>query len=151
MPSWNEAATTPDLADVLAEAIRTNTFKVTGPERHDKPAPSKVERITSRTPREYLDRFLADGMPLALAVEMTQRWLAGGSDPEVVGVRTLTAQAAWDTRTDYGKFAGFYRGAPRVHQSVSCGRTVPGASPVAGTASKRRAHALAEEWRAMRR
>ncbi len=150
MPSWNEAATMPDLSEVLAEAIRTNTFKVTGTERHDKPAPSKVERITGRTPRQYLDRFLADGMPLALAVEMTQRWLADGSDPEVVGVRTMKAQAAWDTRTDYGKFAGFYRGAPRVHQSVSCGRTVE-ASPVAGTAAKSRAHALAEQWRAMRR
>ena len=150
MPSWNEAATEPDLTEILAEAIRTNTLEVTSADSLQKRAPSKVERIKGRTPRQYLDRFLADGMPLALAVEMTKRWLAAGSDPEVVGVRTLAGQKAWDTRTDYGRFAGFYRGAPRVHQSVSCGRTV-NASPVAGTASKSRAHALAEQWRAASR
>ncbi len=152
MPEWNAAATTPDLLDVVMAAIAADTLEVKGSdERMPAPTVSKVERIDARTARQVLDRHLADGMPLARAVEMTRRYLADGGDSVIYRVRKLEDQEWYDTRTPRGGFDGFYRGAPSVHQSVSCGRTVPEASQVAGSSRKSKAHKLAEQWRAMRR
>jgi hypothetical protein len=152
MPEWNAAATTPDLLDVVMAAIAADTLEVKGSdERMPAPTTSRVERIDVRTARQVLDRFLADGMPLELAVTMTRDYLADGGDSEVYRVIKLEDQEWYDTRTPRGGFDGFYRGPPSVHQSVSCGRTIPEASQVAGSSRKSRAHALAEQWRAMRR
>ena len=152
MPEWNAAATTPDLLDVVLAAIEADTLEVTQPEQRT-PAPSadRIERIDARTARQVLDRHLADGMPLTQAVEMTRRYLADGGDSVIYRVIKLEDQKWYDTRTPRGGFDGFYRRAPRVHQSVSCGRTIPETSQVAGSSRKSRAHALAEQWRAMRR
>jgi hypothetical protein len=146
---WNEAPTTPDLLDVIAEAIRADTLEVTGPDRTNRhPTAGRIERLDSRTPREVLDGHLADGKPLALAVTLTKAWAAGGGDATIYRVRTLEAQQRPDGRDAQVRFEGFYRGAPSVHRSVSCGRSIKKASQVADTSRARR---LAEQWRAMRR
>jgi hypothetical protein len=152
MPEWNAAATMPDLLDVVMAAIQADTLEVTQPEqRTPAPTTSKVESIDARTARQVLDRHLADGMPLAQAVEMTRRYMERGGDSVIYRVTTLADQKRYNTQGQRVRFEGFYRGAPAVHQSVSCGRTIPEASQVAGSSRKSRAWALAEEWRAMRR
>ena len=151
MPEWNAAATTPDLLDVVLAAIQADTLEVTQPERTPTATPSRIERIDARTARQVLDRFLADGMPLELAVTMTRDYLAAGGDPVIYRVQALDAQEWYDTRIPRGGFDGFYRKAPRTYNGPSCGRTIPEASQVAGSGRKSRAHALAEQWRAMRR
>ncbi len=98
-----------------------------------------------------LDAHLADGMPLATAVSMTRRYLAAGGDSVAYRVIKLEDQKWYDTRTPRGGFDGFYRGAPPVHQSVSCGRTIPEPSQVAGSGRQARALALAKKWRAQSR
>lgn len=152
MPEWNEAATTPDLLDVVLAAMQAETLEVTQPdERTPAPTVSRIERIEVRTARQVLDRFLADGMPLELAVTMTRDYLEAGGDSVIYRVQAIDAQEWYDTRTPRGGFDGFYRKPPHVHQSVSCGRSIPEASQVAGSSRKSRAHRLAEQWRAMRR
>ncbi len=148
MPSWNEAETTPDLLDVLRDAIRDNALEVSVSDDEPSRRPAdRIERRHKRTPRQVLDGYLSSGMRLGLAVEMTRRYLAGGGDATVYRVRKLADQEAYDTRTERAKFDGLYHGAPTMHQSVTIGATPRGDTSGRNT----KPHQLAEEWRAMRR
>ncbi len=145
---WNDAATTPDLLDVIRAAVRESTLEVSVPDSLEARKVGKVERHAKRTGRQVYDRYLAEGMPAAMAVTLTREYLAKGGDRTTYRVRKLKDQRAWDTGGKSPDFAGLYRGAPRTYNGPSCGRKV---TPVAGSTTKTKARKLAEQWRAMRR
>jgi hypothetical protein len=144
MAGWNEAPTVDDLQEWLQD-LDDQDWDDLGTVAEYTVTRRKVAHRDSRTPLEHFDHLHKSGMTASAAKRLTEAWLAAGGDATEYTVTTKEAQQRPNEIDDRPKFAGFYRGPPRLAEAASCGKKVKHPEPE--TTSKR----LGQIWFEMRR